>query len=80
MAVQENADYGKVPCFIHVCRGENLSRDLSVPKPKGDEEDEISNKVEREQQKSTGSKRRGFNKESESDNNRVEELLHHKDE
>ena len=29
--------------------GKNLSRDLSVPKPKGDEEDEICNKVEREQ-------------------------------
>ena len=39
MTVQENAVYGKVPCFIHVCRegkSERMSCRLTTPKKKFD--------------------------------------------
>ena len=37
MTVQENAVYGKVPCFIHVCRegkSERMSCRLTTPREK----------------------------------------------
>ena len=64
-------------------RGENFSitvqGNVSVPKQKSHEENESRSQEECKQTKSASCKGRGFNKESESENHRMEELLFHQE-
>ena len=52
---------------------------VSVPKQKSHEENESRSQEECKQTKSASCKGRGFNKESESENHRMEELLFHQE-